>query len=128
MIKVVVKTSSPQTIALKVFDPSQANTVFTDRTKEINGTQELFVRMPLSPNNVQLSVYNVKNGNLPKGSDSTFEVVKIDKEDLDITLGQTKMDTFSVRNFVAFAQKFAYNAGWITAPRDYMSSDRKSVV
>lgn len=122
MIKVVVKTSSPQTIALKVFDPSQANTVFTERTKEINGTQELFVRMPLSPNNVQLSVYNVKKGNLPKGSDSTFEVVKIDKEDLDITLGETKMDTFSVRNFVAFAQKFAYNAGWITAPRDYMSS------
>ena len=122
MIKVVVKTSSPQTIALKVFDPSQANTVFTDRTKEVNGTQELFVRMPLAPNTAQLSVYNEKNGNLPKGSDSTFEVVKIEKEELDITLPQTKMDTFSVRNFVGFAQKFAYNAGWVAAPRDYMSS------
>ena len=122
MIKVVVKTSSPQTIALKVFDPSQANTVFTDRTKEVNGTQELFVRMPLAPNTAQLSVYNEKNGNLPKGSDSTFEVVKIEKEELDITLPQTKMDTFSVRNFVGFAQKFAYNSGWVAAPRDYMSS------
>ena len=122
MIKVVVKTSSPQTIVLKVFDPSQANTVFTDRTKEVNGTQELFVRLPLAPNTLQLSIYNEKNGNLPKGSDSTFEVVKIEKEDLDITLPQTKMDTFSVRNFVGFAQKFAYNAGWVAAPRDYMSS------
>jgi hypothetical protein len=28
----------------------------------------------------------------------------------------------SVRNFVAFAQKFAYNAGWVTAPRDYVST------
>ena len=122
MIKVVVKTSSPQTIVLKVFDPSQANTVFTDRTKEVNGTQELFVRLPLAPNTLQLSIYNEKNGNLPKGSDSTFEVIKIEKEDLDITLPQTKMDTFSVRNFVGFAQKFAYNAGWVAAPRDYMSS------
>jgi len=127
MIKVVVKTSSPQTIALKVFDPSQANTVFTDRTKEVNGTQELFVRMPLAPNTAQLSVYNEKNGNLPKGSDSTFEVVKIEKEELDITLPQTKMDTFSVRNFVGFAQKFAYNSGWVAAPRDYMSSGDMTV-
>lgn len=122
MIKIVVKTSSPQTIVLKVFDPSQANTYFTDRTKEINGTQELFVRMPLAPNTAKLSIYNEKNGNQPKGQDTSFEVVEIKKEDLDITLPQTKMDTMSVRNFVAFAQKFAYNSGWITAPRDYMSA------
>lgn len=122
MIKIVVKTSSPQTIVLRVFDPSQAKTVFTDRTKEVNGTQELFVRMPLSPNSVQLSIYNKKNGNLPKGADSSFDILEIKKEDLDITLPQTKMDTFSVRNFVGFSQKFAFNAGWVAAPRDYMSS------
>jgi len=122
MIKIVVNTDSPQTIALKVFDPSQANTVFTERTKEIDGEQELFVRMPLSPNMIKLSVYNAKKGNLPKDADTSFKVVKIVKEDLDITLPQTKMDTFSVRNFVGFAQKFSFNAGVLVAPRDYMSS------
>ena len=122
MIKIVVKTDSPQTIVLKVFDPSQANTFFTDRTKEVNGTQELFVRMPLSPNTAVLSIYNKKNGNLPKGQDSSFQVLKIEKQELDTTLSKTKMDTLQVRNFVAFAQKFAYNAGWISAPRDYVSS------
>lgn len=122
MIKIVVKTDSPQDIVLKVFDASQANTFFTDRTKKVDGVQELFVRMPLSPNTATLSIYNQKNGNLPKGQDSSFEVVKIEKQELDTTLHKTKMDTFSVRNFVAFAQKFAYNAGWISAPRDYMSS------
>jgi len=121
-IKVVVKTSSPQDMVLQVSDPSQANTFFTDRTKLVNGEQELFVRMPLSPNTALLSIYNKKNGNLPKGQDDSFEVVKIEKQDLEKTLSQTKMDTMSVRNFVAFAQKFSYNAGWITAPRDYMSS------
>lgn len=122
MIKVVVKTSSPQNIVLKVSDPSQANTFFMNRTKVVNGTEDLFVRMPLSPNTALLSVYNEKNGNLPKGQDSSFDVVKIEKEDLDITLQKTRMDTLSVRNFVAFSQKFAYNAGWISAPKDYLSA------
>lgn len=122
MIKIVVRTKAPQTIVLKVFDKSQANTYFTDRTKQVDGQEELFVRMPLAPNTATLSIYNQKNGNLKSGEDDSFEVVSIKKEDLDITLGRTKMDTMSVRNFVAFAQKFCYNAGWITAPRDYMSS------
>jgi hypothetical protein len=122
MIKIAVRTTSPQNIVLQVSDPTQANTLFTDRTKVVNGEEELFVRMPLSPYAAKLTVYNEKNGNLPKGQDPTFQVVKVSKQDLDITLPQTKMDTFQVRNFVAFAQKFAFNAGWLTAPRDYMSS------
>lgn len=122
MVKIVVKTNSPENIVLKVYDGSQANTYFTDRTKIIDGEQELFVRMPLSPYMATLSIYNEKNGNLGKGQDKSFVVKEIKKKDLDITLPKTKMDTFSVRNFVAFAQKFAYNAGWLAAPRDYTSS------
>lgn len=122
MIKVVVKTISPQEMVLKVFDSTQSNTVFTDRTKLVDGEQELFVRMPLSPNTATLSIYNKKNGNLKQGEDNTFRVIKIEKQELDITLGQTKMDTFAVRNFVAFSQKFAFNAGWINAPKDYLST------
>lgn len=122
MVKVVVVTKSPQNIVLKVYDSKQANTYFTDRTKVVNGEQELFVRMPLSPNVATLSVYNEKNGNLKQGEDKTFIVKNIKKEELDITIQKTKMDTFSVRNFVAFAQKFAYNAGWLEAPKDYISS------
>jgi hypothetical protein len=121
-VKVVVKTTTPQNIVIKVFDAKQANTYFIDRTKIINGEQELFVRMPLSPSVATLSIYNEKNGNLPIGQDDTFKVLQIKKEDLDITLSKTKMDNFSVRNFVAFAQKFSYNAGWLEAPKDFVSS------
>ena len=122
MIKVVIQTTSPQDIVLKVYDPTQANTYFTNREKNIDGIEELFVRMPLSPSSAKLEVYNKKNGNLKQGEDNTFKVVKIEKQDLDITLSKTKMDTFAVRNFVAFAQKFCYNAGWINAPKDYLST------
>lgn len=122
MVKVVVRTSSPELIVLKAFDPTQANTVFMDREKMIDGVQELYVRMPLSPSSTALSIYNKKNGNLPKGQDSSFEVLEIKKEDLEITLPRTKMDNSLVRNFVAFAQKFAFNAGWVKAPQSYVSS------
>jgi hypothetical protein len=122
MVKVVIKTNSPQTMVVKVFDPTQANTYFTDREKIINGQEELYIRMPLSPYSTALSIYNKANGNQPKGVDNSFEVVEIKKEDLDITLSKTKMDNSLVRNFVAFAQKFSYNAGWINAPKDYVSS------
>ena len=122
MIEIVVRTKSPQSMVFQVFDPSQANTYFTDRTKVVDGQQEIFVRMPLSPYSATLSIYNEKNGNVKKSVDNSFEVVSIKKKDLEITLPRTKMDTMQVRNFVAFAQKFSYNAGWVTAPRDYMSS------
>jgi hypothetical protein len=122
MVKIVIKTQTPQVIVVKVFDKNQANTYFTDREKTINGQEELFVRMPLSPYSTSLSVYNKANGNLQKGQDNSFQVVDIKKEELDITLGKTKMDNSMVRNFVAFAQKFCYNAGWISAPKDYVSS------
>ena len=122
MVKVVVKTTSPQVIVLKVYDAGQANTYFTNRTKTIDGVQDLYVRMPLSPNTCVLSIYNEKNGNQKKGEDPTFEVLDVKKEELDITLGQTKMDTPLVRNFVAFAQKFCYNAGWLSAKKDYVSA------
>lgn len=120
-VKVVVATTSPQSIALKVYDPSQANTVFTDRTKTVNGKSELYVRMPLSPGTAKLEIYNTKNGNQPKGADNSFSVLSITKQELQRTLPRTKMDTFAVRNFVEFAQKFAFNAGWLTAPKDYVS-------
>jgi len=122
MVKIVIKTQSTQVIIVKVFDKSQDNTLFTDREKSINGQEELYVRMPLSPYSSSLSIYNKANGNQAKGVDRSFEVVDIKKEDLDITLPKTKMDNSLVRNFVAFAQKFCYNAGWISAPKDYMSS------
>ena len=122
MLKIVVSTTSLQNIVLKVLDPSQANTYFTKRTKEINGVQELFVRMPLAPSTASIVIYNQKNGNLPSGQDDSFKVLSIKKEELDITLPKTKMNTFSVRNFVSFAQKFAFNCGWYTTPRDFYSS------
>lgn len=122
MVKVVIQTNSPQDMVIKAFDSTQANTVFTDREKNVDGLQDFYIRMPLTPSKVAIKVYNKKNGDLPSGQDSSFKVLDVKKMELDITLPQTRMDTSIVRNFVAFAQKFSFNAGWISAPKDYVSS------
>jgi len=121
MVRILIRTKSPQQIVLNAFDSSHADTYFTKRTKVIDGEQELFVRMPLSPYVLSLQIYNSKVGDKKRGEDNTFEVVDITKEDLDITLPKTKMDIPLVKNFVAFAQKFSYNAGWMPT-KDYYSA------
>ena len=122
MIKVVVNTPSKQNIVFKAFDDSHANTVFTSRSKIVDGEECIYIRLPLAPKMLTLTIFNEKNGNQKSGEDNSFKVVRIQKEDLQVTISKTKMDTMLVRNFVSFAQKFCYNAGWIAAHRDYMSS------
>lgn len=122
MLRVVVKTSAKENIVFKAYSDEHPNTYFTARSKMIDGEEAIYIRLPLAPNKVCLSIYNQHNGNLKSGEDNSFVVSKIKKEELQITLQKTKMDTMLVRNFVAFAQKFAFNAGWIGAPKDYVST------
>lgn len=122
MLKLQIKTAAPETIVIKVYDKSQANTYFADRVKNIDGSEEIFIRMPVSAYVTSIDIYNDKNGNKKKNEDSSFEVTKIEKLPLDITLSKTKMNTSAVRNFVGFATKFAYNAGWLGAPKDYTAT------
>lgn len=122
MLRLVIKTSSPEMMVLKVYDSSQANTFFADREKTVDGYQELFIRMPVSAYATTIEVYNKKNGNKKKNEDNSFEVTTVERLPLQITLNKTNMNTAAVRNFVSFATKFSFNAGWLSAPKDYMST------
>lgn len=124
MVRVRVRTPKPTKIRLIGSDKNQANTKFIDAVKLVNGEEDLLIRMPLSPNVLLIQVYNEDNGNRALGQDNSFEVVGIRKEELEVTLGKTQMDTAIVNNFVRFAQRFSYNAGWIP-PKDYYSSSRQ---
>lgn len=124
MVRVKVATMKPTKIRLIASDKDQANTKFIDASKIVNGTEDLVVRMPIAPNNLLLTIYNEAIGERPIEEENTFKVLNIKKEDLQVTLGRTKMDTGVVRSFVNFAQKFSYNAGWLP-PKDYYSNTRQ---
>jgi hypothetical protein len=57
-IMIEVITNSPQKIQVVVKDINKPNTDYTNRHSTINGTQRFFVRMPISPYEALISVYN----------------------------------------------------------------------
>jgi len=124
MVRIKVQTPKPTKLRLIASDKDQANTKFIDASKVVNGNQDLVIRMPLAPNYLIIQIYNDAIGERPQEEEDTFKVLDIKKEDLQLTLAKTNMDTTIVRSFVNFSQKFSYNAGWLP-PKDYYSNTRQ---
>lgn len=122
-----VYTHSPEDIRIKVTDETQPNTSFTDRYKTVDGEATFFVRMPVSPTNALVYVYNEANGNLMQGQDDSFEVESITKQPLEKKLDVIDFSNADVRSFVNFATRFSYNAGSLPSGT-YVSDDRKFVI
>lgn len=114
-------------IRIKVIDPNQTHTVFTDRTQIIEGERSFFVRMPVSSEEVLVYIYNEDNGNLKNGDDKTFELESIDKEPLEKKLDVIDFANPYVKSFVNFATRFCYNAGSLPSG-DYISDDKKFLI
>jgi len=122
-----VFTHEPTKIRIKVIDESQQDTSFTDRYKTVDGETIFYVRMPVSPQNALVYVYNEDNGNLMQGEDETFEIESITKGALEKKLDVIDFSNTDVRSFVNFATRFCYNAGTLPSGT-YVSDDRKFVI
>jgi hypothetical protein len=76
-------TNEPTKIRIKVIDEIQQDTSFTDRYKTVDGETIFYVRMPVSPQNALVYIYNEDKGNLMQDQDDTFEVESITKGALE---------------------------------------------
>jgi hypothetical protein len=122
-----VLTHEPAKIRIKVIDEAQVDTSFTDRFKTVDGESIFYVRMPVSPQNALVYIYNEDNGNLMQDEDDTFEVESITKGALEKKLDVIDFSNTDVRSFVNFATRFSYNAGTLPSGT-YVSDDRKFVI
>ena len=122
-----VLTQQPTKIRIKVIDESQVDTSFTDRFKTVDGESIFYVRMPVSPKNALVYIYNEDKGNLMQGQDDSFEVESITKGSLEKKLDVIDFSNAEVRSFVNFATRFCYNAGTLPSGT-YVSDDRKFVI
>lgn len=125
IIKVV--TNSAESIRIQVIDADQPNTCYTDRSKEVSGESIFFVRMPVSGNEALVSVFNEKNGNVSSDEDNSFEVVSINKEQLEKKLDVVDLGNPLVKSFVNFSTRFCYNAGTLNSG-EYTSDDQKFLI
>jgi hypothetical protein len=120
-------TNEPTKIRIKVIDEIQQDTSFTDRYKTVDGETIFYVRMPVSPQNALVYIYNEDKGNLMQDQDDTFEVESITKDALEKKLDVIDFSNTDVRSFVNFATRFSYNAGTLPSGT-YVSDDRKFVI
>ena len=113
MIEVV--TNGPQELQVVVKDINKPNTLYTDRWSTIDGKKAFYVRMPLSPYESLISVFNKNVGNVAQSEDPTFKITKVDAQPLKRKMDCVNWDNPKIRDFVEFAQQFSNNAGILSA-------------
>ena len=110
VVAITVATNSPQKICVVAFDATQTTTVFTDMAKTVEGKHTFHVRMPQCGKETEILVYNSNVGIVADGADKTFSIVSVTKERLSDKINQWLELTYHDREFIMFAQQFAYNA------------------
>jgi hypothetical protein len=105
-------TKRPEKIRVITKDATKANTVYSDRTIQVNGKRQIYITLPLSPEALALEVFNVAiDRKLEK--DPSFEVTVKAKPLIKYDI-VTDEDT---RDFIDFNNWFSENAGMISATR-----------
>lgn len=123
MLKVTVKTGSPEKIRLIVVDPDRSSTVYMDRYKTIKGIEDFIIRLPQTADRIGIRIINLRTNN-----NDGFELKTYPNNlPFDVLPLDTKMSTFDFRNpliasFILFAQEFSDKAGYLS-PGEYLSPD-----
>lgn len=124
-IEVKVRASRPLTMRLQVYDEKKENTFLLDRTAPLAAgvTETYFVQMPLVPALTGITVFDDERGE--EADNGSIEVLSIRKRGLPRQMDVSGMSDAKVRSFVRFAQRFAYNAGWLPTNEEgkYYCSD-----
>lgn len=122
-LQIKVRTFQPMKIVLRVKDADQKNTYFTNRYATIDGEQSFYVRMPQSPKNSEIIVFNKEEGDLPKSETKSFEVVQLRKLPLKTTASSFESSNKVIKDFVKFSQEFSEKAGVLSAGNSVYTSD-----
>jgi hypothetical protein len=110
ILKIDVEVYQPSRIRVIVEDADQENTVFTNRYEDIqSGKHTFLVRLPLVGKRTNVFVFNEDNGIVE--NDNTFKVINLSKEHLLKRLDLIDLRNPTLKNFIVFAQRFAYNCG-----------------
>lgn len=126
VIVLKVQTKSPERIRVIVKDKDMPFTYYTNRFNTVNGIKTFYIRMPQSPKETIILVYNEKRGDKKKGDDSSFKVVGLEKRQLKTQLSLFDYNNPKIATFLEFATDFCRLAGVLSAKDSmYMSNDGK---
>jgi hypothetical protein len=126
VITVAVKQSCE--VVIKIHAEDKPKIVFTDRWATVRDKKTFYVRLPITSENIIISVYDKKIGNLPKGQDKNITILEVNKTPLEKRLDVVDIKNMTVANFVDFAQRFSYNAPYLSANKTYQSDNGEFLI
>ena len=84
-LQIKVRTYRPTKLILRVKDADQKNTYFTNRFMTMDGEESFYVRMPQSPRNAEIIIFDKEEGDVSKSQTRDFEVIQLRKLPLKTT-------------------------------------------
>ena len=126
VIKVAV--NQPCEVTIKIYAEDKPNIVFTDRWATVKGQQTFYVRLPMTSDNVIISVYDKKVGNVPLSQEKNIKILEVNKTPLEKRLDVVDIKNLSVAHFVDFAQRFCYNAPYLSDNKTYQSDNGQFLI
>ncbi len=122
-LQIRVRTYRPTKLILRVKDADQKNTYFTNRFMTMDGEESFYVRMPQSPRNAEIIIFDKEEGDVSKSQTRDFEVIQLRKLPLKTTNSSFESSNPIIKDFVKFAQEFSEKAGVLSAGNSIYTSD-----
>jgi hypothetical protein len=113
-LRIVVKTKYPENMIIRVVDAKKPNTFYEDRYQKVFKEDVFSLKLPLTPKDGIIQVFNGAKGNLPSGQDKSFSF-SMKEVPLKRYLMPYRIDNELTRNFVEFAEEFSEDASIISA-------------
>lgn len=122
-----IETAKKSRMRIRVNDPYQNYTYFTDRWIDVDGRQPIYVRMPLAPDIAQLAVHSESTGLGPESSDNTFRISKPEVLNLEPRFDKMPYMDGKLRRFIRFVNDWSMAAGLLSAGggSTYYSKDKE---
>ena len=119
-VAVVIKALKQFTLRIQASDDQRENTFLSNRFSDIKEGEEtvFYIQMPLSPNVCRITLFDDVLGETSKDREPSFQVKRIYKTRLKHRHPLALLNDPKTKEFVRFAQRFCYNAGWIRANLD----------
>lgn len=127
-LAVKIKVKTPTVVRIKIYDEAKPKIVFTDRYKTVQSVEDFYIRLPITSDNVVLSVYDDKKGNTPKEQEKNIEVVSVDKTPLEKRMDVVDIKNGDVKHFVDFAQRFCFNSPYLATNKSYQSDNGEFMI
>jgi hypothetical protein len=122
-LRIVLKTIRPKKVGIIARDANDTSTIYTQRWNTVKGRQEFFIKMPQSPKQVEVGIFNISKDKNHDG----IQILEFQQMPLNHNLNAIGLENKDVVSFIELAQEFSERASYLSAGI-YPSNNGKFVI